>query len=287
MLGFLDVPAEVRIQIYQLLFYNAKCKIPIYLGSKQNAMNCNRSFNPVILRLNKTIYQEASEEFYGKNDFYMRPFTQENQLPTLSDQACHLIHHLSIHLDGSEEETQTFKDTWTIALVRLPALSEIRILFNHMRSFLLETIVSVTETLAGRYVFSATTSPQLKLDLTIGATPTIIQSLQHTLPWCAQDHTIWTNDSFYDFPHNKDRVFDMAVLRGRAMPKIAIEAVTDPHEFSAIMHYRAWGWSFEIDQKSETTNRIGSRYLASFRENYGIPSSGITELSSDWMDLVE
>lgn len=267
MLGFLELPSEIRIQIYQLLFFNAKCKVPIYLGCKGNAMNSNRSLNPVVFRLNKTIFHEAMEELYGNNDFYLRPFTQENCLFSLGNQTCRLIHSLSIHVDGSDEEAQTFKDVWTAALLRLPRLEEIRIQLNHMRSFLSETIMSVTEALIERNEYSwepTSVSPEFKLDLTIGEGPQEPPKLAHVLPWCAQRHTIWTNDALRRSPHNEDRVFDMDIPSRRALPRIVIEAITDPHEFSAIMHYKDRGWSFKIDSMIETRNQMGSRYHLSF-----------------------
>lgn len=289
MLGFLDLPFGLRVIVYRLLFYSANCKIPIYLGSKQNAMTLNRSFNTTIFRLNRFVYQEAMEEIYSMNDFYVRPFTQENCLSSLSPIACQHIRRLRIDLDGSREENGTFQAIWTCALQRLSRLEEICLLFPHTSSYLLETIVAVSEFIVNPAASSGRFYPLFKLNLSVIPAAAKISPIHNafydsidSLPSCAQDLGPWTNVDLYDSKHKRSRVFDMDVPERQTKPNILIRASTDQHEIHAIQHYSNEGWSFSFNRPvcSKGLHK-GSRYLAEFRKPATDASSQIRSQPSN------
>ncbi|KAL9618145.1 MAG: hypothetical protein Q9160_007095 [Pyrenula sp. 1 TL-2023] len=286
MLGFLDLPCELRTQIYRQLFHSANCKTPLYLGSKQNAMNLNRSYNTAIFRLNKFVYREAMEEIYGKNCFLMRPFTKENCLPSLSPMACHHIRRLRIDLDGSPEENDTFQAIWKCALQRLNRLEEICLLLPHTPSYVLETIVAVSEFIVNPAANSGHFFPHFNLDLSIITARVNIlpfHSSSHNvvrdLPSCAQSLGLWTNVSFYDGNYNRSRAFNMDVPKRKTKPNVLIKASTSQYELQAIQGYRNKGWSFRFNHPISSEGRHkGRRYLATFQKpeidaNFSSPSS--------------
>lgn len=94
MANFLDLPSELRNQVYELCLLH---KEPI---DPWKDYNPQQELTPGLLRANKTIHHEASSFFYAKNCFNFTMGTHENValfLGTIGRKNAGCIQHIYVH----------------------------------------------------------------------------------------------------------------------------------------------------------------------------------------------
>nr|POF22057.1 hypothetical protein CFP56_36144 [Quercus suber] len=94
--GFLDLPCEIRNMIYELVLLHED---PIELWRLEPRRR--QQFDIEILRVNKTIYREASPMFYGQNRFELREYNHsliESLLLLIGTPNARLIQHVVVDL---------------------------------------------------------------------------------------------------------------------------------------------------------------------------------------------
>lgn len=96
-LGFLDLPSEIRLQIYRLIFTN-----PVYplaagytLRDKQPVHMFVTRLSAQLFRTCKTIYNEAHPVLYGINSFLLQESSEFDMLRTAAGHDTGLITELS------------------------------------------------------------------------------------------------------------------------------------------------------------------------------------------------
>lgn len=80
----LDLPAELRLHIYEALLFDAESYILPVANLPPARPNRSKSIHPAILRTCKTVYHEALPVLYSTNTFMIRTFPLQYCVPQLT-----------------------------------------------------------------------------------------------------------------------------------------------------------------------------------------------------------